>query len=758
MLRLLNFNILFVFIIVLSVQSIGAQDVSPVDALLKEASFLNADSELVDVYNKLSFEYIRINKDSSLHYNQKAIKLANNIKYENGVAIAYKNKANLFLYLDSFKLAHYFFQKSEKIFLKLEDTIEAAQVNYLNGNAYYFANNYDSSIFFYEKSNYFAQKINDRQKIADSYKAIGKTYWIKGDLIKALSFYKKSLPVAQSLNDTSLICVLYNNIGTIYWGVADYDKALEYYYLSLSLREILSDLEGKSLTLNNIGMVFSEWDKDDEALKYYKQASQISNNIDYPFGTAYSYYNLGTHYLKTQNLDSAIVSFKLAINNYKIINNLNGVSICYERIGNIYEIRTDYEHAMLYFNKMLAITDSVDNLRTKAGAFYNIAHVHYSKKDLVNSLKYARKSNLISENNNYKKLCGKNYELLAQIYRKLGNSKKSLEYYIIANQFKDSIFNEEKSKQITQLEIFYRTAQREQENISLKKEKEKQLAQLKEGQSIIRFQNTIVIAIVVLFLVVFVFALVFYREKQKLKSANNTINKLFSIIGHDLRGPLGNFKGLIDLLLIEEVNDDSEKNSSLLRLMQKSASSNYDLLENLLSWSGTKSGKIIFNPEKLSLAELTNSVFEHNDYSSLVKSIELISEINSDVFVLADDLMLNTILRNLVSNAIKFTGKNGLVVIRSEKIIKKTKNRKTKSFVEITVSDNGVGIKSDVLQKIFADDEFYSTKGTDKEQGTGLGLKLCREFVEKHNGEIRVESEQGKGSDFIFTIPEYMLK
>jgi len=191
--------------------------------------------------------------------------------------------------------------------------------------------------------------------------------------------------------------------------------------------------------------------------------------------------------------------------------------------------------------------------------------------------------------------------------------------------------------------------------------------------------------------------------------------------------------------------------------MQKTASSNYDLLENLLSWSGTKSGNLIYQPQKLNLDILVDSVFEHNEYNAQIKSIQLISEIDQKVYVLADDLMLHTVLRNLVSNAIKFTGEKGTVVVKSKKISGKHKEKKNnfENIIEIMVSDNGVGIDHEVLPKIFTDDEFYSTKGTDNENGTGLGLKLCREFVEKHKGEIWVESVLNGGSDFIFTIPEY---
>ncbi len=647
---------------------------------------------------------------------------------------------------------------SQKDFLRQKDTNALANINLLIAEYYEQENNYDSAIFYYHKSFDFASLLNNNTRLANLYKSIGKMYWVKGEMGEALNRYKKSLSIAQSISDTSLTCILYNNIGTIYWGIADFDKALKFYYLSLSLRDSINDLEGKSLTLNNIGLVYSEWGKDDEAFNYYKRASEICNNIDYTFGTAYTYYNLGNHYFKKQNFDSAIVSYNLAIKNYEILDKIIGISICYEKLGNIYEIWGDYKSALSYYNKMLTIADSVNSLKNKVIAFYNIAHLNFSKGNFGDALMYTQKSISISKEQNYKNLCSKNYGLLADINRKTGDYKKALEYYIIANQYKDSIFNDEKSKQISRMEVVHKTAQKEQENFTLKKEHEKQLVRLKADKLTIRFQNAVVIAIIFLLMLVFAFTIIFYREKQKLKIANDTKNKLFSIISHDLRGPLGNFKGLIDLLLIDEKANDPEKINSLLKLMQKTASSNYDLLENLLSWSGTKSGNLIYQPQKLNLDIIVDSVFEHNEYNAQIKSIQLISEIDEKVYVFADDLMLHTILRNLVSNAIKFTGENGTVVVKSTRILRKHEKEKNnkENIIEIMVSDNGVGIDQEVLPKILTDDEFYSTKGTDNENGTGLGLKLCREFVEKHKGKIRVESEPNRGSDFIFTIPEYI--
>lgn len=748
----------FAFILSLFVfEYLPAQEKENFSWLLQKIESTVNDSAKVNIYNELSNKYIKVDSDSSLYYHEKAIKLANKLKYKKGQAAAFRSKAELFIYLDSFSLARTFLQKSENLCSQFGDTLEIIKMNFLIGDSYSYADNYDSAIFYYEKANHYAQLMGNKSKAAKSYKAMGKTYWLKGEMADALQCYKKSLPLAISVKDTALICVLYNNLGTVHWGVADYDNALNYYYLSLSLRDSLNDLKGKSLTLNNIGMVFAEWDKNEEALKYYKQASTICRSINYPAGSAYSYYNMGNHYIKKQDLDSAISSFRSAMKSYEDTKNVNGISICYAKLGEIYELKGNIKQAMQNDYKMLAIADSVDNLQNKASALYHVSHAYYIAGRLNESLKYAQKSISISNKKNYKNLCLKNNQLLGDIYKKSGNYKKALAHYQISYQYKDSIFDEEKSRQITQMEIFYKTGQKEQENLALKKEQEKQAAQLVADKSTIRLQNTIVIATIILLLVVLGFTIIVNRDKQELKAANTTINKLFSIIGHDLRGPLGNFKGLIDLLLMEGGNNDPERINSLLKLMQKSASSNYDLLENLLSWSRTERGNVVLQPEKLNLRLVTEIIVEHYDYVAVTKSIDLITEVDKNIYVFADEKMLQTILRNLVSNALKFTDKNGRVVVccKRKEISQKKTNLQVKPFIEICVSDTGSGMSPEVMTKIFNENEFYSSKGTENEKGTGLGLKLCKEFVEKHGGKLHVESELDKGSRFIFTIPEY---
>ena len=224
-----------------------------------------------------------------------------------------------------------------------------------------------------------------------------------------------------------------------------------------------------------------------------------------------------------------------------------------------------------------------------------------------------------------------------------------------------------------------------------------------------------------------------------------TKDKFFSIIAHDLKNPFNSILGLSNLLVeqIQEKNFDGIEEYA--RIIQKSSTTVFDLLMNLLEWARSQTGRMEFSREYIELGGLINEVIELSNESAHQKSITIIKELPRNLLVYADKAMINTILRNLISNAIKFTYPGGQIIISAEKMPDELK---------ISISDNGIGIKKEAIGKLFRIDENNTRIGTQNERGTGLGLILCKEFIEKHHGKIWVESELGKGSKFSFTIPK----
>lgn len=236
-------------------------------------------------------------------------------------------------------------------------------------------------------------------------------------------------------------------------------------------------------------------------------------------------------------------------------------------------------------------------------------------------------------------------------------------------------------------------------------------------------------------------------DRKKLADVIITNAKFLSLIAHDLRNPLNAIIGILDLL--EESFDDYSKTEiqELIRIANNSTIRTLNLLDNLLAWSVSQNTEKNFNPVKINLRELIINEFESFNSSAAQKQISMDHSVISNLHVTADLQMVKTIFRNLISNALKYSKTGGIIFIRATE---------GKQFVEIEVQDNGIGISEKTQKKLFKIDEFHSTLGTNNEQGTGLGLMFCKEFIGLHGGKIWVESTPDIGSKFKFTLPHYI--
>lgn len=234
-------------------------------------------------------------------------------------------------------------------------------------------------------------------------------------------------------------------------------------------------------------------------------------------------------------------------------------------------------------------------------------------------------------------------------------------------------------------------------------------------------------------------------EKKELISELNAANdKLLSILSHDFKNPFNILLGFCNILSKDYDKLNSVKIKEFINILSTTTKNAYSLLETLIMWANTQRGKISFEPSKLDLLHTVNSVITLFSSQSLQKNITLINKIEEGIFVFADDNMLNTIIRNLISNAIKFSNKNSQILISAN-----IEN----PFCVVSVKDFGVGMNEETKEKLFKIDSNFRSVGTSKETGHGLGLILCKELVKKNGGQIYVESEEGKGSEFKFTIP-----
>ncbi|MDZ7821934.1 MAG: HAMP domain-containing sensor histidine kinase [Candidatus Marinimicrobia bacterium] len=339
---------------------------------------------------------------------------------------------------------------------------------------------------------------------------------------------------------------------------------------------------------------------------------------------------------------------------------------------------------------------------------------------------------------------------LSDIYQKLDDFDKA--YHFLNEQMKtaDSLYSAKVTRNMLQLETLYETEKRKERIHKLEQEKRiTELSLAREKQ--FRYFLIGILALSLIIMVLFVFL---YRSKNRTHQAlakskeiadeaNAAKDKFFSIIAHDLRSPFNGILGMTGILKDRYDDLDKKEKQKMIAALHDSLHKCYELLNNLLEWSRSQSGKIDFSPENLRFDSALQDVLGLLSNSAAQKNMKIINVAGSPT-VYADRNMLDAILRNLISNAVKYSYPGGNIRISSEK---------KKDKIIISVSDSGTGIPASRKNRLFHITNTYRINGTSGESGNGLGLIICKEFVEKHGGSIGVESEPGKGSTFYFSLP-----
>jgi two-component system sensor histidine kinase/response regulator len=574
----------------------------------------------------------------------------------------------------------------------------------------------DTAITLAEKAAAWSERIAYEKGKARAYNVIGLGYWIKSNYAEALANYQKSISFFERSNDLTGYALCLNNIGLIYYYQNDHPLSLEYFRKALKINKEIDSQEGIALVVNNIGLNYEALGDLKPALEYYQRALKIYEKAGIKMGIGQSLTNIGYVHFNQEN----------------------------------------HTEALLYLQKAAALQEQINDKSTLVSTLLCMAEIYQRQKLYDQSVAYAERALQLALEVKSTFDVKEATHVLYKTYKARHDFARSLEYFEQYKALNDSIFSIENNKAIASLEA----------RVTLER-KQKEIEVLEKDKALQRLMNYLVIAglLIVSILIFFILRnrkklqLAYNRledtnskllevkkeveiKAEMLRKSNQTKDKIFSIVSHDLRSPLAALKSLFTLLEAKSLASDELK--IFVPELGKRIVYATDIVEELLHWSQSQMDVIESNPVAIGLKELLEKKVLRFTQAALDKGVNLVlTSVPEDYSVCADLNMVKTVLRNLITNAIKFCRRGDTITVTA---------MAEGDRIRICVADTGIGIKPEDCSRIFREQGF-TTYGTAHEKGTGLGLTLCKEFVEKNGGKIWMESEWGKGTMFCFTLP-----
>jgi signal transduction histidine kinase len=537
-------------------------------------------------------------------------------------------------------------------------------------------------------------------------------------------------------------------IARVFEEVENFDKSLQYLNQSMKFAE-----EGNSrmtiFILNERGQVHSHQGDWDSAFEDYEQMLQNARQIESKELEADALYNQGELSKIKKEYDPALERHKQALALRRATGERSKEAQSLNAIGVIYLLKNEPDRSLANHLVAIKIRSGLKDQQGLAESYNNAGELYIFKNDFgraIENLNLALTNS--QESQNYEQAL-KAHDKLAYCYKQKSDFKKALYHKEEFIRYSDLLQREKADRDLLEIQNKHLMEQKESEIDQLESINEERQQKLDAQEKLKQRLYLLIGAGAIIVLLVLFMYLQKRVTNRKLKTINETKDKLFSIIGHDLKAPLNSLTAFSSLLIHHAETLTKEEIKMLSGDVDKSLKNLFALLENLLEWARSQTGNIDFRPVSFDLAAILKENRELLSPLAQKKNITIQNEDGAKLPVYAHRHSINTVVRNLISNAIKFTPTGGKIVVTTELEGK---------LLKVVVTDTGVGMSKEAIKSLFKLGTKQSTLGTLQEKGTGLGLILCKDFVEKNGGTIGVESEEGKGSKFFFTVPVGILE
>lgn len=624
-------------------------------------------------------------------------------------------------------------------------------IDYVNNLAYSLRyTGHDSMLVHSERALNLSKRINYKKGELEALSNFSALNLYLGKSDKSIEYSLATLEDPEIVDYPKTQIKIYNQLGQAYFIKKDYPLTYSYFLRALALAEKYHDTFYLFRMNMNLGTIFNLLEDYDEALIYYSAALKSSKKLDDPVTDAMLASNLAFLYVRLDDLEKAKVYLDQSINNLERLSNNPWLAFSYATLGQLYQKSNKFNQALESYEKALKIHNSVNDIKGKADLYYGMAEAYLGMNSLSKAEEHINESLELYTSFNLDSGLEKAYRLLYKIKKKQDKISKSLGYLELTEKLSNDNFKRKNRINLTMLNAKL-NFEKERENLKAQNELD-----LSEQRKYVKWSLAALFSLFILMLIILnankrkkilnkklaAQAVVLNENQKALTKINSNQDRLFSIVGHDLRGPIISLNEILTLYLEEP--DGKKYFEQFAPQLKNDLEQVQFTMDNLLHWGKTQMKGSKINSKSISVKQELDLILQLYRNEINKKGIEINNQVDSSHFVFADNDQFNIIVRNLISNAIKFTPKAGIITVS-------TKIQNDNLIIQI--ADTGVGMSETDIQKLFSDTEHFSNYGTNSEKGTGLGLRLVKEMVIKNNGEIFVKSQPNKGSQFSIKLP-----
>ncbi|MFP4047286.1 MAG: tetratricopeptide repeat protein [Bacteroidales bacterium] len=758
--RIFNFIFILTILFLIPLSDLFSQR-EAADSLQKELEDVQGKTR-IEILNELSKAYWNISLDSGLIYAQEAREQAEELNDKGSLSDALNRIGNVYYLMGDYEKALEKYHECLGLRKMLNDGERLKQIYNNLGVFYSSKGDYRMAKDYYTKAFEWSKKQKNDNEAGTYSLRLSSLYTVDNKYDTAIEYLLEAEEYYKNTSNTIGLGNVYNQKSYIYRRISSYDKSLQSALKALDYHKSADNRNGLITSYNDIGIIHQRLNNYSKALEYYNQMIALLEDVEQENDLAIAYNNIGIVYDETGEDEKALDYYQKAYDIHEKSGERQGMASALNNIGLVYFEIEDYEEALDYLYESLELSKELNDRESIANTNNNIGEVLLEQGDYELARKRIEKGLKLAKEEDVKEYIEESYRLLSDLNEVRKNYKEALHYHKLHEELHDSIFSDEKQNRISEIQTKYETEQKEKEIELLKRAHE---LKVKRQQTIILF--TIIgvgMLIIVLLLIYNQFKLKkknakILEEKNKqleqfneklkqsesnLKSLNATKDKFFSIIAHDLKNPFQALLGFSEVLYKNSNTLDKDSVKEYSKAIYESSQNVYNLLENLLQWSRSQLGSIKLMPRTMNLKYSVDDILNLLQINAEEKNLDIKNLITEEETAYVDENVFSSVLRNLLNNAIKFTDDGGKIEIRS---------KRDNSNVIVEVSDTGRGIAKEDIEKLFHIESSITTKGTSDESGTGLGLILSKELIEKSRGRIEVESEIGKGSTFKIYLP-----